>query len=96
METPQQTEPGTESADPGMNLGEQPIAAILAGRSLKAHDLVAASKGRITHKMVARACKGRRLTRNTQTLVCDALNAASGGAYTAADLFNYTARFRNR
>jgi len=96
METPQHSEPETDAADLGMNLGEQPIAAVLAGRHLKPHDLVAASKGRITHKMVARACKGRRLTRNTQALVCDALNAACGGAYTAADLFNYTPRSRNR
>lgn len=79
-----------------MNLGEQPILALLAARNLKAHDLVTASNGRITHKMVARACKGRRLTRNTQALVCDALNAACQGNFAVGDLFNYTATFHNR
>ncbi|NLL83281.1 MAG: hypothetical protein GX230_03450 [Lentisphaerae bacterium] len=81
--------------DRNMNLGEQPIAAIMTERSLKPHDLVSASNGRITHKMVSRACKGRRLTRNTQTLVCDALNAACSADFTPADLFNYHAYFRN-
>jgi hypothetical protein len=71
------------------NLGEQPIAAILTELKLKHHDLVAASTEQITHKMVARACKGRRLTSNTKSKVCNALNAASEGNYTLADLFNY-------
>ena len=71
------------------NLGEQPLARILAERELSHHDLVAASGGRCNHKMVARAAKGRRLTPNTQRIVLDALNAATGGAYALADLFNY-------
>lgn len=97
MAPDEQIDPDSDDAGIDMNLGEQPIAAILTERNLKPHDLVVASKGRITHKMVARACKGRRLTRNTQTLVRDALNAAIAGAtYTASDLFNYTATFRNR
>ena len=44
------------------NLGEQPIAQVMAAHDLKAHDLVQASTEQLTHKMVARACKGRRLT----------------------------------
>lgn len=44
------------------NLGEQPVARIMQEHNLKAHDLVAASPVEMTHKMVARACKGRRLT----------------------------------
>ena len=48
------------------NLGEQPIAKILADRGLKHHDLVVASVVPMTHKMVARACKGRRLTPNVK------------------------------
>ena len=71
------------------NLGEQPIAAIMRERELKAHDLVAASTVQITHKMVARGCKGRRLTRNVQFKLVNALNAATGQAYSLADLFNY-------
>jgi hypothetical protein len=71
------------------DLGPQPIAAILAKNSLKPHDLVAASTQQITHKMVSRACKGRRLTLNTQTKVLNALNAATGKKFSLGDLFNY-------
>jgi hypothetical protein len=71
------------------DLGPQPIAAILAERNLKPHDLVAASTQQLTHKMVSCACKGRRLTLNTQTKVLNALNAATGKNYSLRDLFNY-------
>jgi len=71
------------------NLGEQPIAAIMAAHNLKAHDLVAASETPITHKMVGRACKGRRLTPNVQRKVLQALNRATGQTFSLADLFNY-------
>lgn len=70
-------------------MGEQPIAAIMEAQGIKAHDLVQASDLPMTHKMVARACKGRRLTRNTQLRVQHALNAVTGGTYTLRDLFNY-------
>lgn len=75
--------------NPERDLGEQPIARLLAGHGLKASDLVGASTEQITHKMVARACKGRRLTPNVQGKVLRALNAATGKAFTASDLFNY-------
>lgn len=79
--------------DKQLNLGEQPIAGIMAQRQLGAHDLVAHSDGRVTHKMVARACKGRRLTPHSQRLVRDALNAACDDAnYGLEDLFNYAGR----
>ena len=71
------------------NLGEQPLARLLAELKLKPHDLVAAATPPLTHKMVARACKGRRLTRNTQERVLAALNAATHGSHTRAELFNY-------
>jgi hypothetical protein len=71
------------------NLGEQPIARLLAEYGLKAHDLVAASTEHITHKMVARACKGRRLTANAQGKILRAFNQASGRAHVMADAFNY-------
>ena len=71
------------------NLGEQPIAAILAEAGLRPHDLVKASAVQMTHKMVARACKGRRLTPNTQTIVLNALQAATGKSFTLKELFNY-------
>ena len=71
------------------NLGPQPLAEIMAQHKLKAHDLVAASTEQITHKMVARACKGRRLTPNVQAKIQNALNAATEKHYTRRDLFNY-------
>ena len=71
------------------NLGEQPIARIMREHGLKAQDLVTASPVEMTHKMVARACKGRRLTLNTQSKVLTALNQATGKNYGLLDLFNY-------
>jgi len=71
------------------NLGEQPIARLMREHNLKPHDLVAASPVEMTHKMVARACKGRRLTLNTQSKVLTALNRATGKTYMLRDLFNY-------
>lgn len=77
----------TESSE--RNLGEQPVAALLVQHGLKPHDLVAASTEQITHKMVARACKGRRLTPNVQRKIVNALNTAAAASYGVDDLFNY-------
>ena len=71
------------------DLGLQPIADILTERGLKSHDLVGASTEHITHKMVARACKGRRLTAKVQRKILDALNRITGESFTVGDLFNY-------
>ena len=71
------------------NLGIQPISAVMASHNLKAHDLVVASAEQLTHKMVTRACKGRRLTENTKRKVLNALNLAVEKNYTLSDFFNY-------
>jgi len=71
------------------NLGTQPIARILEDCGLGARDLVGASTEQLTHKMVHRGCKGRRLTPNVQRKVCTALNRAAGTTYSIRDLFNY-------
>ena len=71
------------------NLGEQPITAVMTEHDLKPHDLVAASKVQMTHKMVTRAMKGRRLTANVKCKVRDALNLASGSSHRMSELFNY-------
>ncbi len=71
------------------NLGKQPIAHILVENNLKSGDLVSASTEHITYKMVSRACIGRRLTPHVQTKICNALNKATGKAFTVKDLFNY-------
>lgn len=78
------------SQDIERNLGPQPIAEIMASLGLKASDLVAVSTQQITHKMVNRACKGRRLTLNVQCKIRDALNQAAGKHFSLRDLFNYT------
>jgi len=71
------------------NLGEQPIARILAENNLKSGDLVTSSTENITYKMVARACSGRRLTPHIQVKICNALNKAAGKTFLVKDLFNY-------
>ena len=71
------------------NLGEQPVLELLERHSLKPKDLVEASTLQLTHKMVSRATKGRRLTSNTKDKVLQALNRASGQSYAMGDLFNY-------
>ena len=77
------------NSDLERDLGEQPIARLMREHQLKPHDLVTASSVEMTHKMVARACKGRRLTPNTQAKVHAALNRATGKNYALTDLFNY-------
>jgi len=71
------------------NLGEQPIADIMKRHGLSPHDLVAASAVPMTHKMVARAAKGRWLTMRTKQIVLNALNRATGIEHRPCDLFNY-------
>ncbi len=77
------------NSDVERNLGEQPIARIMREQGLRPHDLVAASTDQITHKMVSRACKGRRLTAHVQAKILHALNQATGKTYALRDLFNY-------
>jgi hypothetical protein len=71
------------------DLGEQPLSRLMAELGLKPHDLVAASTEQITHKMVQRGCKGRRLTKNIQGKLLRSLNSASGNTYVVGDLFTY-------
>ncbi|MCX5694011.1 MAG: hypothetical protein NT014_02575 [Candidatus Omnitrophica bacterium] len=71
------------------DLGEQPIAQIMAEHALKPNDLVSNSTEQITHKMVSRGVKGRRLNLKIQYRLLNALNKAAGKQYTLKDLFNY-------
>ncbi|MBU4305454.1 MAG: hypothetical protein KJ893_07540 [Candidatus Omnitrophica bacterium] len=71
------------------NLEEQPIKQIMLEHNLKPHDLVARSDEQLTHKMVTRAMKGRRLTLHVQSKVLNALNNAAGKDYSLKDLFTY-------
>jgi len=71
------------------NMGEQPIAKLMLDNGLKAHNLVAVSTEQITHKMVSRACKGRRLTPNVQSKILNALAKSTGKQYSMKELFTY-------
>lgn len=70
-------------------LGEQPLAGLLREHGLTGHDLVVASAKPITHKLIHRAAKGRRLTHHSKMLVLDAYNRATGESASLADLFTY-------
>ncbi|MFH1094504.1 MAG: hypothetical protein V1739_10205 [Candidatus Omnitrophota bacterium] len=63
------------------DLGEQPVKQIMLRYNLKPHDLVAVSAEQITHRMVARAGKGRRLSPHIKTKVLNALNKAANEAH---------------
>ena len=71
------------------DLGEQPIAKIMAEHGLKPTDLVSNSSEQLTYKMIGKAVKGRRLTPNIQHKVLNALNKAAGKQYQLKDLSNY-------
>lgn len=71
------------------NFGIQPIAKIMEEHNLKPNTLVAASTEQLTHKMVSRACKGRRLTPHIKLKILNALNKAIKGTYSQSELFNY-------
>jgi hypothetical protein len=73
----------------GYDFGPQPIAGIMEKRKLKPHDLVEASTEQLTHKMVSRACKGRKLSRRVQLKVRNALNTIMEANYSLKDLFTY-------
>ena len=75
--------------DTERKMGAQPIADLMIRHNLKPHDVVVASSEQITHKMLSRACKGRRLTPSVQSKILRALNTATGRHYALSDLFTY-------
>ena len=74
-----------------MNVGTQPLDALMTGKDIKNNDLVAvAPPGFITHKQIQKGRKGRRLTMHMQQKVLDSLNAFSAPEeYKWEDLFTY-------
>ena len=71
------------------DFGEQPLAKVMSKHGLKPHDIVSALAQQLSHKMIARAVKGRRLTPNVKTKILKGLNKAAGSVYSMAELFNY-------
>jgi oligoribonuclease (3'-5' exoribonuclease) len=74
-----------------MNVGTQPLDAIMTEKNIKNHDLVdVAPPGFITHKQIQKGRKGRRLTMHMQDKILDSLNAfVKPESYEFKDLFNY-------
>ena len=71
------------------NLGIQPVDKVLTEHHLSAHDLVMASRVQLTHKNIANAIRGRRLTLKMKQKILEALNTATNKTYVLTDLFNY-------
>jgi len=71
------------------DLGLQPLSGLMSEHGLKPTDLVRNSTEQLTHKMVGRAAKGRRLTPKIQRKVLNALIKATGKNYELKELFNY-------
>ena len=76
--------------DDNRNLGIQPLDRIMIEHAMTNHTLVDASTEMITHKMVQRARKGRRLTKRTQEKVLRALQrAVPQQPFERSDVFTY-------
>jgi hypothetical protein len=76
-----------------MQAGPQPLDEILARHGLRNHDIVEASGGALTHKVVQKGRTGRRLTRRTQIRIAGALRAClPGETFELTDLFTYRGR----
>lgn len=72
------------------NMGVQPLVKVLEQLSLSNSDLVAASTEQLTHKQVQKAGKGRRVSKNIQTKILNALRIARPGSdCDQGDIFNY-------
>jgi hypothetical protein len=72
------------------DLGLQPLDALMLQNGLSNHALVAASTEQLSHKVVQKARKGRRLTSKAKNKILDALHAAlPEKKFAHRDLFNY-------
>ncbi len=85
---------GTEGGRSDMMMGVQPIDAVLTEHGLKNHDVMQMNRGGLTHKHVAKARKGRRLTPKIKVRITAALNAALAQRgiekqFVPKELFNY-------
>ncbi len=73
-----------------MELGVQPLDEIMTRLGFANADLVRASAKQLTHKVVQKGRKGRRLTPNARNKILEALNTASAKEkFTLKDLFKY-------
>lgn len=91
-------------SDRELELGPQPLIAVMDRWGLENHDLVEASPEQLTHKQVQRARSGRRLTLKMMMKVARSLNIAiwskldaekkeSFTEYLHRDIFSYAKGF---
>ena len=85
-----------ESTPEPMEFGPQPIDRILADAGIANHVLVELSGEHLTHKEVAKARKGRRLTPNMIGKITRAMNKAvpREAAWEPWELFSYAGKLR--
>ena len=70
--------------------GLQPLDGVMTRLGLTNAALVRASTEQLTHKMVQKGRKGKRLTMNAKTKILKALNAVSADRqFTLPEIFNY-------
>jgi len=80
----------TDRVERPMEMGLQPLDAVLEELGLKNSDLVKASREQLSHKMAAKGRKGRRLTLNVRMKIVRALNKCQfDQTFAIKDLFNY-------
>lgn len=71
--------------------GTQPLDTIMTELGITNSDLVRASTEQLTHKMVQKGRKGRRLTLHIRQKLLNALhNAHKEHLFTLRDIFNYS------
>lgn len=76
--------------DESRNLGEQPLTCVMTRLGITAAALVAGSANQLTFKMIAKGCKGRKLTIKAQYKILAALHALRPQEIlTLKDIFNY-------
>jgi hypothetical protein len=84
---------GSKTVMIDMDAGPQPLDALMTTLGVNNHDLVAAGALGLTHKVVAKGRRGRKLTQRAQEKIVTALNAtAEGRAYRREDCFTYRGR----
>ncbi len=71
------------------DLSLQPIAQLMTDLKIHPKDLVTASTAQLTFKTIKKARAGKRLTRNSQLKILDALNTATQKKFALKDLFDY-------
>jgi len=78
-----------QSPEETREFGLQPIDRVINERGLNNHAVVAASTDQLTHKMLAKARRGRWLRPAIRHKIKDALNKLLDKNFKLEDLFNY-------